>query len=117
MEELKNKAIDVGNNMIDQRVSPSYQPAAKEALQTLGNLGKMRDEYKQLGRPIIPSQGTLQPVKKLTGWQKFKAGAGRIWNVIKKPITNIVGKLPFGNQIGKIVEGGQGLLDHFKGKK
>ena len=59
----------------------------------------MREEYRTLNNTskAIPS-GTLSDTpKKISGWQKFKNGLSKVWNVIKSPVKSIIGALPFGN--------------------
>ena len=56
------------------------------------------------------------PVKKPSGWQRFKNGLSKVWNVISKPVKSIVSALPFGNSVNGIASGVSGLISHFKRK-
>ena len=49
----------------------------------------------------------MQEVKK-SGWQKFKDGFSKVWNVIGAPIKAIAGAIP---GIGPLISGGIGALE------
>ncbi|CAL6081046.1 Hypothetical_protein [Hexamita inflata] len=120
-EDLKNKANDLANNIIEQKVSEDYKPFVRQAVDTLGQIGQMKDRYKQLGELTKPQPGGMPsgsiPIKKRTGWQRFKQGIGKIWETIKNPAQKLISALPFGGQVNKVSDGMSGLIQHFKTKR
>lgn len=49
----------------------------------------------------------LNKVKKLTGWQKFKRGLGKVWGFVKAPIQAAASLIP---GVGGLISTGLGML-------
>ncbi|CAL5983344.1 Hypothetical_protein [Hexamita inflata] len=116
--QLLNKATDLANQAVDELVPEDYKPFGRQAVQTLGQIPRAVQDYK-LGGMMPPSSklGDIMKSKPLTGWQKFKRGFGKFFNVIKGPASKLIGALPFGSFLQKGADAASGLINHFKGKK
>ncbi|CAL6035458.1 Hypothetical_protein [Hexamita inflata] len=118
-QSLQDKANELADQVIEQKVPEDYKPFARESVSTLNNLYKIRDEFKQPFKPFVPSKEMLNggmKKPKQTGWQKFKYGLGKLWNVLKAPAQKLINALPFGGMVNKVIEGGSGLVKHFQKK-
>ncbi|CAL6111112.1 Hypothetical_protein [Hexamita inflata] len=120
MSELANKATDLANQAVEELVPSDYKPFGRQAVKTLGDIPRMVDDFKGLGgirRPAPnPTMGDILKPKPLTGWQKFKRGFGKFFNVIKGPAQKLIGALPFGGFLNKGAEAASGLIKHFQKK-
>ncbi|CAL6018598.1 Hypothetical_protein [Hexamita inflata] len=118
--QLLDKATDLANQAVDELVPEDYKPFGRQAVQTLGQIPRAVKDYK-LGHVMSPTEqfklGDVARPKPLTGWQKFKRGFGKFFNIIKGPASKLIGSLPFGSFLQKGADAASGLINHFKGKK
>ncbi|CAL6028381.1 Hypothetical_protein [Hexamita inflata] len=116
---VRDGVNNTADKMIDQGVSTDFKPAARQTVETLNNLGKLRDDYRTLNDQMValPEKNLNGATKRLTGWQKFKNVFKNIWTVAKKPMQGIIGALPGGKMINDGAGALSGLFNRFKSKK
>ncbi|CAL5998677.1 Hypothetical_protein [Hexamita inflata] len=111
-QSLKEKANELADQVIEQKVPEDYKPFARESVSTLNNLYKIRDEFRQPFKPFVPSKEMLNRGMK----QPKLTGLGKLWGVIRAPAKKLISSLPFGSMVNKVIEGGSGLVKHFQKK-
>ncbi|CAL5981021.1 Hypothetical_protein [Hexamita inflata] len=115
---IKDGMNDTADKLIDKTVSDDFRPVAKQTVDTLNSLGKIKEDYRTLNdqMKILPSGSLNNTTKKKTGWQKFKNVMSNIWTVVKKPVTGLIEALPGGKLITQGASAVSGLFNRFKNK-